>query len=62
MLFIPVVAYAGFVTLIALLAGHSRSVLAQDKMHKQGHMNHRHMRQAMQAKTSGKHSDAAKLD
>ena len=60
--FIPVLAYAGFITLIALLAGHSPSVLAQDKMHKHGHMNHQHMKRAMQPATSGKHMDAAKLD
>ena len=60
--FIPVLAYAGFVTLIALLAGHSPSVLAQDKMHKHGHMNHQHIKQVMQPATSGKYMDAAKLD
>ena len=60
--FIPVLAYAGFMTLIALLAGQSPSVLAKDKMHKHGHMNHQHMKRAMQPATSGKHMDAAKLD
>lgn len=60
--FIPVLAYVGFVTLIALMAGHSPSVLAQDKMHKHGHMKHQHMKRAMQPATSGKHIDATKLD
>ena len=60
--FIPVLAYAGFVTLIALLAEHSPSVLAQEKMHKHGHMNHQRMKRAMQPATSGKRMDAAKLD
>ena len=60
--FIPVLAYAWFITLIALWAGLSPSVLAQDKMHKHGHMNHQHMKQAMQPATSGKYMDAAKLN
>ena len=60
--FIPVLAYAGFVTLIALLAGHSPSVLTRDKMHKHGHMNQQHMKRAKQPATSGKHMDAAKLN
>ena len=60
--FFPVLAYAEVVTLTALLAGHSPSVLTQEKMHKHGHMNHQHMKRAKQPATSGKHMAAAKLN
>ena len=60
--FISVFSYAGFMALIALLAGHSQSVLAQDKMHKHDHMKHQHIKGATQPATSGRHMDEAKLD